>query len=31
MSRTLFRTTRFDLDHLVKNIDRGHVALRRFD
>ena len=34
MSRTLFRTTRFDLDHLVKNIDRGHVALpdiqRRF-
>lgn len=27
MSRTLFRTTRFDLDHLVKNIDRGDVAL----
>lgn len=27
MSRTLFRTTRFDLDHLVKNIDRGDVGL----
>lgn len=27
MSRTLFRTTRFDLDHLIKNIDRGDVAL----
>jgi Protein of unknown function DUF262/Helicase conserved C-terminal domain/PLD-like domain/SNF2-related domain len=27
VSRTLFRTTRFDLDHLVKNIDRGDVAL----
>jgi hypothetical protein len=27
MSRTLFRTTRFDLGHLVKNIDRGDVAL----
>ena len=27
MPRTLFRTTRFDLDHLVKNIDRGDVAL----
>ena len=27
MSRTLFRTTRFDLEHLVKNIDRGDVAL----
>ena len=27
MGRTLFRTTRFDLDHLVKNIDRGEVAL----
>ncbi|WP_344412013.1 GmrSD restriction endonuclease domain-containing protein [Amycolatopsis minnesotensis] len=27
MSRTLFRTTRFDLDHLVKNINRGDVAL----
>jgi len=27
MTRTLFRTTRFDLDHLVKNIDRGDVAL----
>lgn len=27
MTRTQFRTTRFDLDHLVKNIDRGDVAL----
>jgi hypothetical protein len=27
MARTLFRTTRFDLDHLVKNIERGDVAL----
>jgi hypothetical protein len=27
MTRTLFRTTRFDLDHLVKNIDRGDIAL----
>ena len=27
MSRTLFRTTRFDLGHLVKNIERGDVAL----
>ncbi len=27
MTRTLFRTTRFDLDHLVKNIERGDVAL----
>ena len=27
MSRTLFRTTSFDLDHLVKNIERGDVAL----
>ena len=27
MPRTLFRTTRFDLDLLVKNIDRGDVAL----
>jgi len=27
VSRTLFRTTRFDLDHLVKNIERGDVAL----
>ena len=27
MPRTLFRTTSFDLDHLVKNIDRGDVAL----
>lgn len=27
MSRTLFRTTRFDLDHLVKNIHRGDVGL----
>jgi hypothetical protein len=27
MSRTLFRTTRFDLDHLIKSIDRGDVAL----
>ena len=27
MPHTLFRTTRFDLDHLVKNIDRGDVAL----
>jgi hypothetical protein len=27
MSRTVFRTTRFDLDHLVKNIDRGDVGL----
>ena len=27
MTRTLFRTTRFDLDHLVKNIDRGDIGL----
>lgn len=27
MTRTLFRTTRFDLDHLVQNINRGDVAL----
>lgn len=27
MTRTLFRTTRFDLDHLVQNIRRGDVAL----
>jgi hypothetical protein len=27
MTRTLFRTTRFDLDHLVKNIERGDIAL----
>lgn len=27
MTRTLFRTTRFDLDHLVKSIDRGDIAL----
>jgi hypothetical protein len=27
MTRTQFRMTRFDLDHLVKNIDRGDVAL----
>ena len=27
MSRTQFRTTRFDLDHLVKNIERSDVAL----
>jgi hypothetical protein len=27
MTGTLFRTSRFDLDHLVKNIERGDVAL----
>lgn len=27
MTGTLFRTTRFDLDHLVKNIERGDIAL----
>jgi hypothetical protein len=27
MPRTLFRTTRFELDHLVKNIERGDIAL----
>lgn len=27
MTRTLFRTTRFDLEHLVKNIERGDIAL----
>ncbi|MGH3999280.1 MAG: hypothetical protein ACRDTJ_17695, partial [Pseudonocardiaceae bacterium] len=27
LTRTQFRTTRFDLDHLVKNMDRGDVAL----
>ena len=27
MPRTLFHTTSFDLDHLVKNIERGDVAL----
>jgi hypothetical protein len=27
MTRTLFRTTRFDLAHLVTNIDRGDIAL----
>lgn len=27
MTRTLFRTTRFDFDHLLKNIERGDIAL----
>lgn len=27
MTGTLFRTTRFELDHLVKNIERGDIAL----
>lgn len=27
MTRTVFLTTRFDLDHLVKSIDRGDIAL----